>query len=381
MATAVEQGKRGAAFLETVKHTQRFTSEIITDEQRLSEIPKGPWRSFVTFPKEFKSISDSYISPEDFLMKGLDIESIDAEGAVKRIMGEGIGAFNEPMFQKLTKNFKIRVLNGSMNEHALKMSEMASHGFKFESPDDRAEYQSSLATLVQPMVVTTPEVKGIRIFDDCLASADSIYGYLYSRLEAPGGEDKMREGVRIDVAVATPQAIMLLKRFAEVKGFPLEINVSHLAYGLNEKNYITYPEELLSSGLIDEEKVAMIRSLDKVTGGLYVVGDMGNAQMGISQEDLDRIRKEKGESAYLWFNNTRTDPHGEHPLHGEHVLVSDIREADYFMDFVYFARGGYLPYHLDTVMQNPAYKYAKKLIYRGARQELEGQYGVAFKEE
>lgn len=381
------QAERGKQFTHALRTATNFSSrirqEVLIDEQN--------WPKFVTFPKEISSlVPNTYVSPGDFL-KELGFSSEEQVRAAKEgILGESLAHHDDkvypltknPAFSLLDKDFSLKVLNGSFNPHALTMSEAASHGFGFEDPGHRGVYQNAMQKLAETLVKTEYDIKGagLRIFDDCGASADSIVGYLISQLQNPAGEEMLKRGVRVDLIAATAQSILILKRFAEVMGFPLEIHASHMAFGLTEHNYIVYPDELLQSESISKDVVSRLEDYRyQEDGNIYVVGEMGNAQMGLSGKDVEVARKKyQLDESFYAINEERTDPHGEHPKRQRRAVIENPEESDIY--FVYFARGGYLPYAIDRKF-NPDFDRAKSTIIRASRKNFEGDYGVAFRQE
>lgn len=379
---------RGTRFAQLLKLASRktFDSRVETDPEVLKQIPDGPWDKFVTFPSsEDLPVSNTYIRPETFLVE-LGKTQEESEKLEWVLLSDKRGGFiKPPVFDFKTKGFRLTVINGMFNEHAMKMTEMASHGFGFEDYHDRAQYQNAMQKLAAPIVRSKYDTQtfGIRIFDDCIASADSIYGYLYDQLHDKAGEEKIRRGVRINAITATPQAILLLKRFAQVMGFPLEINVAQLAPGLNEENYIVYPDEFLESGILPDDLVKTLQGYRNKDGNIYVVGDMGNAQKGLSEEEIKSLPSLIFNSAVgLRFNNERTDPHGDHPNKRKKVDTRIIEqyETDELpeVDLIYFARGGYLPFQLDKTFGNEVLRRANISVLRASRKDLHGVYGVVF---
>lgn len=382
----IENGTRFAHLLKFAT-INTFNSTIETDPDVLKSISDGPWHKFVTFPssKDFP-ISNTCMRPDNFLIN-LGQSGEEAKMSEEALLSNQLGQFQRPTFYFSTlKGFTLRVMNGMFNEHAMKMTEMASHGFGFDDFRVRAEYQNAMQKLATPIVRSKYDTQtfGIRIFDDCIASADSIYGYLFDQLHDKVGEEKIRRGVRIDAITATPQAILLLKRFAQVMEFPIEINVSQLAPGLNEKNYIVYPDEFLESGILPEDLIKKLQGYrNKEDGNIYVVGDMGNAQKGLSETEMKHLKSLIFNFPFgLRFNNERTDPHGNHPRRRNKVdtriVEQDSSDELPEVDLVYFARGGYLPFQLDKTFGNGALKQANIIVLRGSRKDLNSQYGVAF---
>ncbi len=228
--------QKGNEFIQKLSLISSFeSSKVITDQSILSRLT-DKWHTFVTFPKEITDlIRGSYISPETFL-QNLGYEPSDVNKFRHEIVSQRKSdSIEEAVLHYGDQNskFELRVLNGMTNEHALIMSERASHSFAFDQAEDRAVYQNAMYESLKPIIKNNKNVNyGIRIFDDCIASGDSIFGYLHKL--ATENSDKLRAGVRIDAAVATPQAIFLLRRLSEIYNFRLEINVTHLGFALTE---------------------------------------------------------------------------------------------------------------------------------------------------
>jgi hypothetical protein len=273
------------------------------------------------------------------------------------------------------RKFNLNVYHGSFNKHALTMTLLASQGF--DSPVVRGLYQDQVFQEMEP-ILKRENGDTLRIVEDCVASADTIEGFL-SEVGSPDGLLKLdTSNIRIDVASATAQGILLLRKFAKDNNLNLELNVGHVAYGLSEgvpskvensnarvhANYLVYPEGVLDndriylkarealSGLpydlmlsvlgISHEQVADIDNFDglirSVIGKLeYVVGDMGDAAKGISSDDLRRLDPSVGARVNSW-NSLRKDPHGEHnpALRAERPFDPQLRTV------VCFANGGHL---------------------------------------
>ncbi len=384
--------EKGYELIGLISRMRKFKSHITRLKPLLSQFNKGQeevinWTSFVTFPRELdKAFRGSTIEPDRFVdeLKKDTTMSDDKEKITKLLLSNELGS-DRPVFTAKNDGFELNVNNGSFNEHAISMSVAASHGFKFENPLDRAEYQNAMHELAKPIIAKRDRNFGVRVFDDCIASGDSIYGYLYELSKSKEGQEKLRAGVRIDAIVATPQAILLFKQLAKKIGFHLEINVSHLGYGLSDQNYIVYPEEILREApdTIVSLKNKDESDKDKKDVNIYVVGDMGNAQKGISDDEMKRIREVKKDSEFCKFNDTRTDPHGNHPNKANKAVVENPDQPAF--DFVYFARGGYLPLEFDREL-NPYFKDANKIVMRGARRlfhltKLVNVYGVVFGDE
>ena len=110
---------------------------------------------------------------------------------------------------------------------------------------------------------------------------------------------------------------------------------------------------------------------------------MGNAQRGLSEQQVKDLHSLIFDMHLdLRFNNERTDPHGDHPKKRKTVdkRIIEQEETDELpeVDFVYFSRGGYLPFQFDKTFGNGSLKKANIIVLRGSRQTVNDQYGVAF---
>jgi len=291
-------------------------------------------------------------------------------------------------------SFKLNVFHGSTNRHAIELSILASWGFK--EAETRARYQRELYSVMEPVLAREGD-HTIRIVEDCVASADTIMGFL-AEVMAEGSLIKADTGkIRIDVAAITAQGTLVLKKFAEDNNLDIELNAGYMAFTLSEgepsrvensparvhANYLNYAPEILSR-LSSMEKVYILQRLGKLSGDVqflgpkrgpsleeidvllieslvYVVGDMGDAAKGISAEEQKALIEKYGNMLALPWNTNRTDPHGDHPGKGE----SSVLYFDQYVDRMY------LPWPLEVYFANGGYLVREFLEY------IEGQkYGV-----
>ncbi len=364
--SATAKGDRIIALFKDAKQLQPilYRNQLLTAEDGT----QAHWSTFIKFPQELSMFfPGSYISPMRFLHE-LGVEGMNNYSSQQRLVSHVLGSLEKPEFAKDDGDFSLIVLNGLANEHALAMSEFASLGFNDSA--NRAQYQHHMFSSIESFIKDQREPNyGVRIFDDCIASGDSIAGYLYKLIE-----DKnplLKQGVEITAVTATAQSILFLKHFAKAHGIHLRIRTGQLAFGLTEgikkdngvrehANYITYPEELLP--LLSHKAETILKRFEK-DGAIAVVGDMGEAEKGVADPDMKRIREEKGEGYCPW-NDTREDIHGDHPLR-EKIVIPAIR-GDGRRLSVYLARGGYLPYEWDRQFY-PSFKEIDKIIEKASR--------------
>lgn len=357
------------------------------------------WDYFVQFPKELvEFFPGSYISPENFL-KTLEKED-KIKQDVQRIVDNKTGSAEDPAFIFEKEGFQIKVLNGLSNEEAMLMSyEAMQVANKAKYPDGFADeeastirvlYQEAMHSNIQAELDTKPTKNyAIRIHDDCLASGDSIVSYLANRMKDDGELKKMRDrGVSIVIdGPGTAQGILYLQALSKAKGIPINITVGHMAFGLNagveedgvlkHANYITYPTEKDFLELLPSTMRDFINSITQPDGQSYVVGDMGEAEKGIDPEKMKEIRSQLGSQFCPW-NEKRQDTHGPHG--GKGITIQAKTGSD-ITDYVYFARGGYLPFAFDlmhTLSSEDVESKANVVIVRASRLFVidEDEYGA-----
>ena len=358
-------------------------------------IPKK-WNWFVQFDPELsESFPGSYIHPHEFL-KQLDVESENFSPMTEAILGRKRGVLRDPTLKVDGKGFTLTVMNGMLNRNALEMTSLAAEatmnrkrtafdveGFK-NKPGIRAQYQRAMFDNIKEALQPTHRKAAYRIHDDCLASGDSIMSYLLSKIINQTELEKMqKDGVEVVIdGPATAQGILFLRAFAQKFGFHIDFKVGHMAFGLSsgEKegemrkhaNYITYPDEIMNLLQSGEEK-KLIERCKYPDGNIYVVQDMGEAERGISEDDMRIVRAMIGNNIAI-FNERRRDSHGEHPLHGTLSLPADKKGQPVA---AYLARGGYLPYQFD-LGQRAIEGYNVEIIRASRLWTREYGYGTAF---
>jgi hypothetical protein len=355
--------------------------------------------AFTAFPKELsESFPGSYIAPGRFL-KELDVKT-GCEKDVYILLGERSSETekrNKPIFtiqtpQKEELVFKLAIWNGATNTYALKLTELAATS-NFRTDDHaRAHYQNALFHITKPNIASKTEGRrgeALRIHDDCLASGDSIVGFLAATLavlDSARAHNIKKNGVEVIIdGPATAQGILFLKAFAAANGIKIKIDAGYLAFGLSEgitegkkrvhANYITYPSELLKQ-LEHAEVVFGIEKRKSLDGNIYVVGDMGDAQKGIHQDNMEQIRREVKERHYCPWNDIREDMHGDHPMRKD--VLPLLRKGERVAEDVYFPNGGYWPFALDKIYGHQ-HSESNKLIIDATRiWHDEMGYGAAF---
>ncbi|MCX6730794.1 MAG: hypothetical protein NTZ55_03020, partial [Candidatus Roizmanbacteria bacterium] len=335
------------------------------------------WDKFVQFPSELGELfPGSYVSPELFLGRLGYPE--DIKGAKKSILSVNEGRAEDPTFSFSSDNFSVHIMNGMFNPHALTMSRLAKEvsndkeypkGFADDKAEPiRAQYQNAMLKniaqeLKKPVDITRKPA--VRIHDDCSASGDSIIGYLYDRVQDEGELKKLQErGVDIVIdGAATAQSILYFQAFAKAYNIPIDITAGHMAFQLSpgepvegssrlkHANYLEYPPKSETDFYkdVDPESQAEIFNLGETAVAVH--GDMGEAEKGISAQGMEKIRepfKHEGIDNYCEWNDKREDDHGNHPNSDKGItIVPKVGEDT--TDYVYFARGGYLPYMLDLM--------------------------------
>lgn len=389
MISPSEQGQQIISIL-SIKEKLRpriYRNEWLTAEDG----SRAQWQYFVKFPPELAAVfPGSYISPTTFFREfGINEDNSENQ---KDLLGNRLGTIDNPIMRleqlgkKESVKFSLTVLNGLTNEHALAMTKFAFHGFNDST--NRAQYQHHTLESIKPLIEDPSAINyGVRIFDDCIASGDSIAGYLYKLYQKKN--PLLAQGVEVTAVTATAQSILFLKSFAKMLGINLTIKVGQLAFGLTKgeekgddvrehANYITYPNELLP--LLDDQVVQeLIRFQIKIGDEqvIQVVGDMGEAEKGMLVDDMDQIRKELEDQNFCWWNDTREDAHGSHPNKNKLTLPPSSKDGKPVI--IYLARGGYLPYEWDKKLY-PQFAKVNKVIKRASRLwTKEHGYGVGIK--
>jgi hypothetical protein len=356
---------------------------------------------FTKFPNELSEIfPGSYIPPKHFFEE-LGIQDEKISQSVEAVLSKRTAVDEmSPIYEHKDEqgDFALTLWNGAFNKYSQKISKIVATSNLKADPYARAEYQDTLFNITKLNITNkgvNPRGEALRIHDDCLASGDSIIGFLSAILE--NKEDQVRvdnlkkNGVEIIIdGPATAQGILFLRAFAKSNGIKLKIDAGYMAFGLSEgvigkkgkrehANYITYPDELLK--LIDHDTAQEIRALKSEDENIQVVGDMGVAQEGIHQDMMDAFRTNfKGDNKYCFWNDTREDPHGDHP--NRKTAISPQRDENKTVENVYFPFGGYLPREFDRKL-NKNHNEANEVIIDAARMWIEGEegFGAAYYKE
>lgn len=368
---------------ELIAHLKTPIKQDITGEVSIGTatgLPKCQY--FVTFPEKLsKLFPDSYISPESFIDETLPQNSLEKRSGVVSLIGEDLARSNhEPVFTHGTNDFSINVWNGATNPHARRLSELATHNLK-EDEEARAKYQNELYHIVKPNIEgrflreKTTE-RALVYHDDCLASADSTVGHLTNIIQNdPERLAKIKEW-GVDVIIdgpATAQGILFLKAFAQLYDFKLRLNVGYMGFGLNEANYITYPEEILK--MIDPIIAQQLRGLKK-GDDIQVVGDMGKAIQKVSEEKMMELRDAHGLSfnpLHGWRkDNYQPDNNGAYTV--ELLPHSSGKEGE----TIYMAKGGFHCIAADMLL-NSRGQFTNKTVIDASRMSVpEVGYGAAY---
>ena len=322
---------------------------------------EGEWRKgniFVTLPPELVEVLPGSVVLADEFLKQIGYGGEDLEEKARIL--ESDYDFEEkgsPAFQFKDDSFSLTVYNGSVSEKLRRLSELAIENF--DNPKVRAEYQKVAFEIIKQILSEKGKEREepswkIRILEDIIASGETIAGNLAALLK----EGKLKKGdtIRIDVASATTQGLLVLKKFAEDNGLKLEIHVGALAYGLSEgevkesgvrlhANYVTYPDEyiqrLRERGLGEiADKLEGLRSAD---GNVYVVGDMGDAFQSLPI--VDPILGINYDKECPW-NKFRKDMHGPRGKQGDVAQLNieweeGEREIHIYPNGGYFMRAAY----------------------------------------
>lgn len=325
-------------------------------------------------------------------------------------------------------NFSLQVYHGALNDHALRMSELALDALEsdlgFDDPVIRAHYQVELAEVMKPILSKESDYT-IRYVEDCGASGDTILGHLAECLRQDSVQDLRTERIRIDLAVATAQSVLAIQKFAQDNGLAIELNVGHIAFGLSSgipssvegsnarvhANYLTYPVQHINMLQNDPTLVNYQYQVDRLVNlqhrsrewarrtqsaaagyelpiedfenaDVYVVGDMGDAGKGFSEAEI-LILAAKG--IHLPWNTLRNDPWSSNP--GPAWQMSGF--APEVRTDMYFANGGYLmnalnrhfrPGHIVEVNGSPADPNAVNAVIMSGKRAWSKQtgYGVVF---
>lgn len=380
LSPAEQRGK------ELITHLKTPTKQNITGEVSTGTATGlSKCQYFVTFPEKLLNLfPNSYISPESFLGEILPINSSEKRSSAMSLIGEDMAKSNsEPVFSYgggINNNFSINVWNGATNVHARKLSELATHPLK-EDEKARADYQNELYYIEKPNIegrfLREEKTKGALVYhDDCLASADSIVGHWTNIIQNdPSRLAKIREW-GVDVIIdgpATAQGILFLKAFAQLYDFKLRLNVGYMGFGLNEANYITYPEELLK--IIDSSKADELRKL-KRGNDIQVVGDMGKAIQKVSDEKMMEMREEIG-PMFNPLHEWRKDDYQPDNT-GAYMIEVPPHSTDKEGETIYMAKGGFQSIAADRCLNTRGYLTNETVIDAGRMSVPGVGYGAAY---
>lgn len=418
---AMNQEQKGAAFLKQVGSIDFAKVPVVRSIGNLiNEFgEKKHWDSFVALPVEIADLfPGSYIDPSQFL-RSLTASSERLDEHKAELLGTRMGSPEHPVLsyneQQGESMFQLRIRNGATNEHALTMTKLAHEaqqlagGFaneNYEGSVIRAQYQeamrSNIATALKQEEIERSKGKyknyAVRIHDDCGATGESVVNFLLANAKDPEILEKYkRRGVKVVIdGPITAQAVLYMKSFSQHLEIPMDIDAGHMAFGLTagevvegkrrHGNYITYPSPLEVQLPVEARQI--VAGYRNETGDdPQVVGDMGEAEKGIEGEHVEALRSQMNhgsEHRFCLWNDLRTDTWGVHPHHEEGVEVS-VAKNPAGTDFVYLARGGYVPLIFDKLYNSQLFEQANIVVLRASRftatDEEAGQelgFGVGF---
>jgi len=249
----------------------------------------GTGEAYVYWNGAMERLNGSYMKPVDLLRFLKPVGT--SRGTAELLMADTLGSVRAPRITLRSDDglVSVNVFSGARSDTARTISEIGSRG-SF-TPEERRIYQTALYDVYRPILARPLSVTktglglkdSVRLFheiEDCAATGDTLagMGFVLERLQSPF------EGRRIDLGVATGQALTILTWQAQRMKVPTEINVGYMAWGLSEgigpnlehKNYITHPP---------------FQEFRKVFGEtIFVVGDMGEAAKRTTGVPWDSFR-------------------------------------------------------------------------------------------
>jgi|GEM_PF-3729767 len=347
---------------------------------------------FVSQPMEMiKLMVDSQLSPRQ-LLEALEKEDVGGELAGRLINHQYDGTL---ALDHQEDNFHLQVFGGTANAQSLILSEKAvSAGDIIEklksgtlTDDERQKlekqlieekkaYQKALMEIMEPIyrldtgsAQDAVQEKQLVIQEDCIASADSITAVLKYLAETQSSLINDRK-IRINVAVTTAQAVLVLRKFAKDNSIDLDIRAGYLGWGLTggqqsdrsdvriHANYIYWTGEAIDE-IADQESQAKMQNLQQQHSQVPQVGDMGDMVEDLPEESNEtcpwntgrkelREQLEKGElSDWLVLNAKRV--WSADTLDGESIGYGTLLEKLYELTgkednktiFLLLANGGY----------------------------------------
>ena len=339
---------------------------------------------FTFLPKELMDLTPgSYISPDMFFSEmGID----SSRETKKMLLGDRIGHYDSPIIPRMRfegkdgGSFSFSITHGATNEYIMSASRLATKGAKDDN--NRSHYQDEVLHIMMPLLQNheDQEAVGIELNEDC--GATGITEALFIKMSS---ETKLAsKKIRINVAVATAQSVLVVKKLALDNDLDIELNVGSMAFGLsrgkrNEQgviehaNYIVYPRqlihelnELFGNGFDDFYEEIFSQEL----GEAFVVGDMGDLSLKLPD---DKNVKHK-------YNSYRVDDYiPEDANKGDYRFESAATQPEYIEGQhteVYLPNGGLLIRALKRYL-NPGDHPSEEFI-DAKRKEVNGRYGVLF---
>ena len=236
---------------------------------------------FVQMPSDLADVlPGSEVEMEDFL-GALGLNDFElAQKLVGNFLSEG-----EPLIKLDEDGFRLKVYHGSANELTVQNAALAELN-NFSDPESRAQYQKNLFGIMKSIILSESAADYV-IREDCIASADSIMGVI-TAMQQEGMAQLTDKVVRIDVAAATPQGLLILRKFAHDNQLVLDIRVGFLSSSLSAGEPVKGLKVKIHANYLKKPPV----------------GDMGDALKSLP---------EKYDSICGW-NGYRHDKHGDRGL-------------------------------------------------------------------
>jgi len=275
--------------------------------------------AFVSMSQELvSSLPGSHLSPEQ-LLQVLNPDQVrereqKANSLINGVPEQASGMVfqHEESLGETNGKFALNVYSGSANKHSVRLSELAKEAFDYKikieslplsSEDEkkeltqrydqvRVEYQKVLVDVMRPIHNNQTQQSSLEqkpelvIEEDCIASADSLVGVMKYLTDSQSSLIEGRK-IKINIAIATAQAVLVLRKFALDNGLDLEINAGYLGWGLTagtktqgtetraHANYIQWTPDVVEK-ITDSSLKARINALKDGDNLPQVVGDMGD---------------------------------------------------------------------------------------------------------
>jgi len=250
--------------------------------------------AFVLWGEALNGLNGTYMEPADFFDYFSPQLRVTGYTEARKLLLGDLSPAPHPLLSLASPEGRVEVniFGGATNRQAIAISEIGDKG-EF-SPEDLATYQKSLYEVFRPIAERPSEKTRVALGlasdqsltideEDCAATGDTVGGVGLVLQK----EGFLPEARRIDVAVATAQALVVLAHLTQKQGIPMEVNVGYASFGLSlgvnenleHKNYIT---------------IAPIPELiDAYPGRIFVVGDMGVAAKRVLSLPWDRWRSDR----------------------------------------------------------------------------------------